>query len=239
VSIHGSTAGLRLRRGLYALAAGLAVVTTLDSGIALGAEPETDRWHVRLDVGGSIPETAELTESSGLADGGTLSLNPGFQFDVAGEYQITPWLGLGPEIGFTMNFIDSVGDLTAPDGYLYQILLMGNAVVRYPRDEPVELMVGVGGGGVGSFLNFGNYYYGGTAYGWSSWTSGSDFVPGFQAFAGIHFQITKSSTLGVMYRYLQTGSARWTVDWYGGQEITLGVDSIRVHSVCLVLSTSF
>jgi opacity protein-like surface antigen len=203
------------------------------------AEGDASRWNVRLDVGGTIPMSTTLTEFPVPVDEETLELAPGFQMDMAVEYQVTPWLGMGPEIGFTANFIDSIGGRSAPNSLLSQLLLMGNIVVQYPPQGPVSPFAGVGAGGVASFLTFTDEDYSGSIYGWDSGNTGSDFVLGYQAFGGMWFRVNDAWTIGVIYRYLQTESQRWNVEWRYGPDFTIGVDSIRLHSICLVASTSF
>lgn len=47
------------------------------------------------------------------------------------------------------------------------------------------------------------------------------------------------SELGVMYRFLYTGSQDWNVEWWNGGSFHVSVDSIQVHTICLVFSFNF
>ena len=197
-----------------------------------------DRWTVRLDMGGVIPEDATLREFGGPVSGEKLKLDPGFQFDLALGYRITPWLEVGPELGFTFNGVDSIGGWSYPSTLLGQILMMGNVRLEYPVKSRLAAFAGGGIGGVASFLTFG----GDTDYDYDDHGpdgTGSDLVWAFQAFGGLRYRVADKWTLGLEYRFLQTDPQRWDVDWWTGQEFSVGIDSLRMHSVCLVLSGSF
>jgi opacity protein-like surface antigen len=202
-------------------------------------ESSQSKWNLRFDVGGAVPESANLTEFGGPVSGESMELTVGFQFDLAAEYQLTPWMGIGPELGFAVNFVDTIAGISPRDTSLWQMLMMVNAVVQYPTEGPVRPFVGAGAGGVASFLTFYDGYYSGSTYYWGSANTGSDFVFGYQAFGGVRFYFNDSWSVGVIYRYLQTDPQRWSTDWGWGQDLTIGVDSIRMHSICLVLSGDF
>ena len=53
------------------------------------------RWRARIDLGGTFPEAAALTELGGpVTSGNQMKLSPGMQVDVAVGYRLTPWLTL-------------------------------------------------------------------------------------------------------------------------------------------------
>ena len=215
---------------------GLTVIGTLLPVQLAQAEEPYSRWGARVDIGGTIPEDANLTEFGGPVSGETLKLDPGFQFDMAGGYRFTPWLELGPELGFTFNTVDSIGGWSYPNTTLGQILMMANVRLEYPPHSRLAPFVGAGIGGVASFLTFGggyDYYY------YDPDGTGSDFSLGFQAFGGLRYKFNDQWSLGLEYRYLQTDPQRWDVDWWNGAGFTVGVDTIRIHSVCLIFSGEF
>ncbi len=220
---------------IYALV-GLAILSaTWPRQSARAAEP-FPRWTARVDLGGTIPQNPSLTEFGGPVSGEKLELDPGFQCDVAVGYRITPWLEVGPEFGFTLNGVDSIGGWSYPDTSLDQILLMANVRVQYPPESRLAPFVGAGVGGVASFLTFGesDYY----CYCEPAGT-GSDFVLGFQVFGGLRYRVADDLSLGVVYRYLATDRQHWGVEWWDGTEFGVSVDSVRLHSVCLVFSGRF
>ncbi len=195
----------------------------------------SDAWSLRLDMGGTIPEDAELTEFDGPVTGAKFRLDPGFQFDVSGGYQVTRWLEIGPEFGFTFNGVDSFGDLSYPDTTYAQVLMFANVRLEYPTTRcPVVPFVGAGIGGVASFLTFGDtdYYY-------EPDGTGDDFSLGFQAFAGLRYRFGEHTNIGLVYRFLATDRQRFDVEWWDGSEFRVSIDSIRMHSICLVFSAEF
>lgn len=200
------------------------------------------RWRVRFDIGGTFPEAARLTEIGGpITGGGELKLSPGLQFDLAAGYRVTPWLTLEAELGSTFNTVDSVGNWSYPNSEFWQMLMMANVVVEFPRGRLVPF-AGVGAGGALSILSFGNYYDG-YSYDGYSYTepdgSGTDFVPAFQAFGGLRYRFSDQWNVGVVYRFLATGHQNWDVDWWDGRSFRVGVDSICLQSICLVVSGNF
>ena len=196
----------------------------------------SEKWHFRADMGGLIPENPSLSLRSGpVTAGDEMELSAGIQFDMAVGYRIQPWIALEAELGFTANEVESVGNWAYPNSALNQFLMMVNVAVEYPRGRLVPFG-GIGAGGVLSSLSFGNDY-------WSYWSesdgSGSDFVPAVQAFAGLRYDFNDRCGLGLMYRFLATAEQDWDVEWWNGQEFRVGVDSVRMHSICLAFSGRF
>ncbi len=197
---------------------------------------QSEKWHFRLDMGGTIPQNPSLSRIDGpVTAGGEMELSAGFQFDMAVGYRIRPWIALEAELGLTANEVESVGNWSYPDSSLSQLLMMVNVVVEYPRGRLVPF-AGIGAGGVFSALSFGNDYY----YYWSeSDGSGSDFVPAAQAFAGLRYDFNERCGIGLIYRFLATAEQEWDVDWWTGPDFRVGVDSVRMHSICLAFTAKF
>ena len=212
------------------------VCATLPGPTAQAAEP-FERFTFRLDLGGTIPLDADLSEFEGPVGDGKMKFDPGFQFDLAAGYRLTRWLEIGPEIGFAFNEVDSVGDWSYPDSSLSQLLMMANVRLEYPSESRLAPFIGAGIGGAASFLTFGandwGYYYeepDGEA---------QDISLAFQAFGGLRYSFSEKCSLGVVYRYLFTDRQHWDVDWWTGPDFDIEVDSIRMHSICLVFSLAF
>src|SRR6185369_6687217 len=150
------------------------------------AAEASGRWTARFDLGGTIPEDPEITQFGGPVSGEKMKLDPGFQFDVGAGYRITPWLEVGPELGFTYNYVDSIGGLSHHDTTLGQILMMANVRLEYPVKSRLAPFVGAGIGGAASFLTFGghtDYYY----YYDEPDGTGSDISLAFQLFGGVRY----------------------------------------------------
>ncbi len=217
----------------------VAVGTLLPAQLARTEEP-FQHWTGRLDMGGTIPEETYLTQLGGPVSGEKFKLDPGFQFDLSGGYRITPWLEVGPEFGFTYNFVDSIGGWSYHDTRLGQILMMANVRLEYPVKSRLAPFVGAGIGGDASFLTFGGYsgsgyYY----YDYEPDGTASDFSLAFQLFGGLRYRVTDKWNLELEYRYLVTDPQHWDVEWWNGQRFDVSVDSIRMHSICLVFSGQF
>ena len=188
-------------------------------------------------MGGTLPESANLTEFADPVSGEQLKLSPGFQMDLAFGYRVTPRLEVGPEFGMTFNSVDSFGGFSYHDTTLFQMPLMANVVLELPKPGRLSPCIGAGVGGVASFLTFGNH---GDYYYWSDPDgSGSEFVLGFQAFAGLRYRFNDTASLGVNYRFLMTEAQKWEVERWDGSHFNVGVDSIRLHAICLVSEATF
>ncbi len=197
----------------------------LAAGIQVAAQEP--RWTARMDLGGNVPNDPALTELGGPISGERLRLDPGMQFDLAFGFRPLPWLEVGPELGFTFNSVDSFGRYSYPDTMLFQIPMMVNVLVEYPVNRPFTAFVGVGTGGVASFLTFGaNGYY-------EPDGTGSDLVLAAQAFGGLRYRFGDNWTLGVIYRFLATDRQRWDVEWWTGDRFQVAADGLRMHSLCL------
>jgi opacity protein-like surface antigen len=205
---------------------------------AAGSSVDEPGWLFRFDMGGNIPQDATLSDYSGPVGSGELKLNPGFQMDMALDYKLTPWLAVGGELGFLYNGVDSVGGFTYQDTWLFQLPMMANVTLRYPNQTPLVPYVGAGIGGVASVLTFGGesgYYY----YYWEPDGSGSAFTWAAQFYAGLNYRINDKAEIGVNYRFLYTGSQDWNVEWWDNYHFTAAVDSIQVHTFCLVFNVHF
>ncbi len=214
---------------------GVTVTATALIMSTAAAEEPLKPWTARMDMGGTIPEDAKLTQLAGpiTETDAALKLDPGFQLDTSLGYRLLPWLELGPELGFTFNGVDSIGGWSYPNTTLGQILMMANVRLEYPPQSRLAPFVGAGIGGAASFLTFG----GGYAY--EPDGTGSDFSLAFQAFGGLRYRFGDNWELGLVYRYLATDPQHWDVEWWDGGEFAVSIDSLRLHSICLVISGQF
>ena len=118
---------------------------------------------------------------------------------------------------------------------------MANVRLECPVRSRVAPFVGAGIGGVASFLTFGDrgydypYYY--DSYGHDG--TGSDLSLAFQAFGGVRYRVAEKWNLSLQYRFLLTDPQHWDVEWRDGRRFGVGIDSLRMHSVCLEFSGSF
>ena len=214
--------------------AGLVTVVCLVCRAAAGYDMEEGlKFRTWFDMGGTFGAKANLTEFAGPVSGMKLELDPGFQMDFGFDYRVTPWLSVGPELGLLFNSVDSFGEFSYHDTWLFQMPIMGKVTLEYPYAGRLLPYIGGGIGGVASALTFGdNGYY-------EPDGTGSDFVFGFQAFAGLRWRFTEHSSLGVVYRFLATDKQHWDVEWWNESHFHVASDSIQIHSVTLIFTASF
>jgi len=220
----------------------LALIATVCLALsAAGQESssQSNRWNFRFDIGGSMPNDPGVSEIGGPVGNGKMELSPGMQFDIALGYRLLPWLILEGELGVTANEIDSIGNWSYPDSAFTQFTMMANVMFEYPRGRLVPF-AGVGAGAAVGSVSFGNTTYYSYYYSWTESDGyGSDFVPAMQVIAGLRYEFSPDWSVGVTYRFLATGNQDFDVDWWNGADFEFGVDSVSMHSVCLVFTGRF
>jgi opacity protein-like surface antigen len=201
------------------------------------ASAQEPKWDARIDLGGNIPFNTKLTDLNGPVSGEDFKMGAGFQMDMAISYHVTPWLAVGPELGMTFNWVDSLGPVSYENVTLFQMPIMATVTLQYPKGR-LQPFIGGGVGGVASFLTFGNDYYYYYYYDEPD-GSGADFVFGFEAYAGLRYEVGHNWSIGVVYRYLQTDPQSWNVDFHNGGDLHVAVDTLRFQSICLIFTGTF
>ena len=153
------------------------------------------RFYFTADAGAVWLENVGFRNSAGS---GTFRFDPGFRLDVAGGYQFTPSLSVEVETGLTINRVRTfTSDFSEEDSvYLLQVPLLANVTCRIPTRSPLKPFLGAGVGGVHTSLE-----------NWSLFSdefNGEDFTFGFQGFAGLRWQISEKTELGLAYKFLGT-----------------------------------
>jgi opacity protein-like surface antigen len=229
---------IHMKRTSRQLSIRLIVALCLIQG-TLGAEG-SDRWRMRIDLGGVVPQDADLTEFDGPLGDKKFRLGTGFQSDMALDYQLTPWLAIGPELGFTFNGVESIGGWSTDNTILSQLLFSANVVVQYPTEGRLVPFAGAGIGASVGFLTFWGDSYDADDYPYADPDgAATDCALALQAFGGLRYRVGENLDLGVVYRFLTTQPWNWDVNWQGGPDFTIGTDRLLMHSVCLVLSGTF
>jgi opacity protein-like surface antigen len=198
--------------------AGLAVATTDARAQDRAAGP-----YFHTDLGASFVEDIKLTT------GGTtfeLEFDPGIRFSIGGGYRFypSPSVGLALEFdtGVIWNSLDRVkvlGTSVSVDGDLYQVPFLGNVVLSLEPTPQWVLYAGGGGGGVYGRVSVDRIG------GLSVRARDDDVEPAAQAMAGLRYQMTERSSLGVGYKFLNM--------------FVSGDPDIRTHSVGLTYALSF
>ena len=127
---------------------GLTLLFTLSSAPAQGT-----RFYVRAGVGPAFTEDTTLREFNGPVFGGKVKFDPGFQFRVAGGYQINDWLATELETGVTYNTIKSITGAIEADGSLANAPLLANLIVQCPKQHRFVPFLGGGLGVSSAVLN--------------------------------------------------------------------------------------
>jgi opacity protein-like surface antigen len=211
-------------------------VGSASSTFVYGSSLSPERWSVRLEFGGTFHEDAKLSLHDGPVTGGdSLELRGGYQMNFAAGYRIAPWMVLEGELGFSYNEIETVGNWYYPYSSLTQFSMMANLVFEPPHG-PLVPFAGIGVGGVYSTLSFGSYYY----YYYSDTAGwGTDFVPAAQVFAGLRYEFSPTTSVGLSYRCLATDRQKWHVNWWTGNDFEIGVDRVVLQSISLSFTAKF
>jgi len=178
-------------------------------------------------IGPAISQDLDLKQFVGPASG-SVQLDPGFHFMVAGGYNFTRWLGVEMETGYIGNNIDRIGTASA-DGFMSHIPFLANVVLRYDEDNSrLVPYLSAGAGGDSSIL-------------WMDHSLGvdgsdSDIVFAFQVSAGLRFKINEVMSAGLAYKYYYADDASWDIQNSGGR-ISFG--AAHVHLITAVFNMKF
>lgn len=154
-------------------------------------------WYVHTDAGVNLLQDITVPGTSDK-----VSSDAGVRWSLAGGYgfQLAPHWNLGVELetGVLYNSLSSVsagGTKTSLGGDFVQVPLLGNLVLNYHagRWSPY---IGVGGGADVSSITI-------NSVGSAPVSSiGSETDPAFQAMAGLNYQLSEHSELGLGYKYM-------------------------------------
>jgi opacity protein-like surface antigen len=156
-------------------------------------------------------------------DGGSgkLKSDPGVRLDVAGGYQFTEWLALELQTGLVINTAHTTSDGESENSFLMtQMPILANVTCRIPLRSDLHPYLGVGVGGVNTSLENTSWM--------SNEQSGSDFVFGYQGFAGARYQFGRSMELGLEYKFMGTTEHQLE-----------NLEGTRCHSVALSFAIRF
>ncbi len=163
---------------------------------AAPAETVGERLYLGINGGGTFVQ--DLTFKDDLGSG-KLRFDPGFRLDVAGGYDFTDWLAGEIETGFTINIAKAISE----DGFernslvMFQVPIMANLRYRVPVRCRLRPFIGAGAGGVYTSLENDSLF--------ANDQTGHDFVFGYQAFAGVHYQLNPKLEMGLQYKFMGTG----------------------------------
>jgi opacity protein-like surface antigen len=203
-----------------------------------------NRFYLTTDFGASLIEDINLRSFTlGAAGGppasGDVVMQPGLRFDASAGYEFgtTGPGSVSVELasGVVFNRFDRfefAGGKIGVRGDLYQIPLFGNVIGSYKLANSITPYVGGGGGAIVGHASIDNLRT--TAGALAVNDSDTDITPAIQAFAGVRFDITDTTSIGLAYKFLKTFEPEWTI---AGAGVRLG--DIHTHAVSLTLSYRF
>lgn len=176
---------------------------------ALPGLGQNTRFYVKGGLGPALTEDTDLREFNGPVTGTKVKFDPGFQFRLAGGFQITDWLATELESGVTYNTIKSITGAAQSDGSLANAPVLANLVLQCPSKN-CRFTPYIGGGlGVSSAvldahdIVIGNTVLSGTQ---------SDAVFAYHGFAGVRYSINDRMEVSLDYRYFGTTAPNWETD---------------------------
>jgi opacity protein-like surface antigen len=190
-----------IRNSPLAVIGGLAILAVC--GTTAKGDDGSTGWYLSSDAGMNMMpgiRGGQQTAAARAAEDPDVRLNPGLRWGLEGGYRfsLAPKLTLGAELesGILWNSLSSIrsgSGESATSGDLYQIPILANAVFNYHIDKWVPY-VGVGGGLDGVELNKNGTH--------------TDFGPAMQGMAGVRYQLTEKTELGLGYKYLDAFSEK-------------------------------
>jgi OOP family OmpA-OmpF porin len=182
-----------------------------------------------LTVALALPASAADTGLYFNADAGVNwadadELDIGYRFSAGVGYNINKNWGVEFDTGWISNQFDGGGDSSYS-----QLPFMVNVVYRYPLGAKFETYIGGGVGGVYGILDID-----GTVAGISADDNDGDVLFGWQAIAGVRYNISETMSVGVGYKYLGTSEGEFKI---GGMKVE--TDNLNNHAFGAVFNWKF
>jgi len=162
--------------------------------------------------------------------GRQLQFDLGIRADIAAGYRLTSWLAAEVELGLLFNEVRNSGGIPSAEGgsdVFFQVPIMGNLVYQYHNRSKWRPFVGVGVGGVENILEQRITW---PDFGYYSSVRESEFVLGYQGFAGLRYEISQHTVVGLQYRYQATADQDYS------HKFGFKIDGITSHAVTLTFT---
>ncbi len=200
-----------------------AVCAALTTALALPASAADTGLYFNADAGVNWAQDADFKVGGGSVD---MKTDIGFRFSAGVGYNLDKNWGVEFDTGYVWNTIDKVGGTSlSGDSSFSHIPFIVNVVYRYPIGAQFETYIGGGAGGVYSILNI-------DEPGISD--DDGDVVFGWQAIAGVRYNISETMSVGVGYKYLGTSEGEFKI---GG--IKVETDNLNNHAFGAVFNWKF
>ena len=201
-------------------------------------QPYESVYRAWLDAGVLFPESTDLHDFPGTTGAAELDLDTGFRIGVGANYGLTPWFSIDWEVAVLASSVKSASGLDEMDALLTQVPLLVGGTVQYQNPSGFTPFVSVAIGGASTAINVDEARNGATTLDGSDY----DFVFAWQLAGGVRYEANKRLGLGVLYKYLWTGDAKWELEdnsVSGSGDRKIEIDGIRSHAILAFVSYRF
>jgi len=155
-----------------------------------------EKGYFKVDAGATLPLNFKITELANVPTPDTeASLDPGVRLDLIKGFRLSETVVLELEVGVLYNSFDQLsvkgGASAKLDGNLWQVPILMNAVYSFRLGSKFKPFVGAGVGGVLTFLEGNDFDM-----------TKSDLQFGFQGMAGVKYELSDATEIGVAYKFL-------------------------------------
>lgn len=203
----------------------------LAAGLAVQAAETANTSFFKIDAGLSIVQDIGVENIEGfegllgLVEEVNLKADPGVRVDFSGGYNFSKSWAIELEAGLIYNSLSELeaeaGGMTATedlDMNFIQIPVLVNVIYRIPLESKFKPYLGAGAGGVFSIVSGDDV------------DSESDFAFAFQGMAGIDYELSENTDIGIGYKFLGALGQD-----FGGVE----TDNIYTHAFLLGFNFRF
>jgi opacity protein-like surface antigen len=201
-----------------------------DSDVTPGAGPI-----FRMGVGPSFFRNSQLTQFGGPASS-PVEYKTGVALDTAVGYAFNQYVAVDFNTGFLDAEINNVPGYTSHNTYLYNVPFLADVTFSYPI--PHTGLIPYAGGGLGGadvIFDTDSFRQNSTLN--TVFGAESDVVFAGQAFAGLRFQISRTISLDLGYKFFATADS--TFSYPSSPNFDVGLRGARTHSVLFSLLWRF
>ncbi|HZO85321.1 MAG TPA: hypothetical protein VFC26_08920 [Verrucomicrobiae bacterium] len=151
-----------------------------------------------------------------------LKMNLGVRASVAEGFLLNRFMAVEVEAALLWNELDEGVD------WLMQLPLLANFVLRYECKGGFGVFAGIGGGGAAVIANATTIFE----------DTDTTFVPVWQGTAGLSYNFTPNSSIGVVYKYMGMTDPKFELSGFGITEV-FKLEDIHNHYAGLQFTFSF
>ena len=201
-------------------------------------QPYEAVYRAWLEAGGLFSQSTDLSGFPGAGGASKLELHPGVRVGLGSSYGLTHYFSVDWEVAVLASSVRKASGLDEMDAVITQVPFLISGTFQYQNQTGFTPFVGVGVGAASTAINVDEARSGSTTLEGSDY----DFVFAWQVAGGVRYEVNKRLGLGVLYKYLWTGDAKWEledngVSTSGNQK--LEIDGIRSHAILAFVSYRF